>query len=249
MGSSGSAPPGRPAIRWTRQDLAGTARTIEPWWAMLVAGVDPHPASLATIRAELDEFARTLRADGALEERAVAGTRVVDLLSEAGRAVHEAGLAAGPARGVVAGLFASSGGVPKQPIDRATIGWRGVEGDRQRTRYHHGRIWQALCLWSADVVTELRAEGHPIFPGAAGENVSIAGVDFAPLRPGTRVRFGTVLAEISVPALPCANNRPWFLEGNVNRMHHERHPGASRLYASVVEPGEVRVGDEVVVEP
>jgi len=151
--------------------------------------------------------------------------------------------------GRIVQLNVSAGGVPKRPMDRAVIGWRGVEGDRQATRRHHGRVWQALCIWSADVVTRLVAEGHPIFPGAAGENVSVSGIDFVALRPGTRLRVGTVVAEISVPALPCATNRPWFVDGNFMRMHHEHHPGDSRLYASVVEPGEATSGDDAVVEP
>ena len=33
------------------------------------------------------------------------------------------------------------------------------------------------------------------------------------------------------------------------RGDHDRHPGWSRLYATVLSPGEVAVGDEVVVEP
>jgi len=244
-----TASPTRPPIRWTKQDLAGTARTIEPWWAMLTAGLEPMPPVLEAMRADLDELSLVLRGDAALEVKADAGTNVVDLLSAAGRAVHEAGLGAPSTRGTVAGLFTSAGGVPKRPMDRAVIGWRGVESDRQATRRHHGRVWQALCIWSADVVSRLVAEGHPIFPGAAGENVSLSGIDLRALRPGTRLRVGTVLAEVSVPALPCATNRPWFVDGDFMRIHHERHPGDSRLYASVVAPGEVAAGDDAVVEP
>jgi hypothetical protein len=32
-------------------------------------------------------------------------------------------------------------------------------------------------------------------------------------------------------------------------MHHERFPGESRLYALVVVPGRVAVGDAALVEP
>src|SRR3954447_17778510 len=60
-------------------------------------------------------------------------------LMDGGRVL--AALAARPlpeGRGTVAGLFANDGGVGKLPIPEATIGYRGVEGDRQRTRFHHG---------------------------------------------------------------------------------------------------------------
>ncbi len=113
------------------------------------------------------------------------------------------------------------------------MGWRGLDGDRQASRKHHGRVWQALCLWSADVVEALAAEGHPVFPGAAGENVSVRGLDWAAVRPGVRLRLGSVLAEVTVPALPCAKNARWFVDGDFNRMHHERDRAVTRWYALV----------------
>src|SRR4051812_12964703 len=70
-----------------------------------------------------------------------------------------------PHPGVVAGLFANDGGVAKLPVPEATIGYRGVAGDRQRTRFHHGRVSQALCLWSEEVVGALQDEGHAVAPG------------------------------------------------------------------------------------
>ena len=55
--------------------------------------------------------------------------------------------------------------MPKQAVDSAEVGLGGHDGDRQRTRKHHGRPWQALCLWSSEVIADLAAEGHPIGPG------------------------------------------------------------------------------------
>jgi MOSC domain-containing protein YiiM len=107
-------------------------------------------------------------------------------------------------------------------------------------------VWQAVCLWSADVVESLQGEGHPIFPGAAGENVTVSGLDWGALRPGTRLALGAdAVVEVTLPALPCATNAQWFADGDVNRIHHERHPGSSRLYALVVQPGRVALGDGV----
>jgi MOSC domain-containing protein YiiM len=237
------------AARWTDDDVAGTVRAVEPWWALATAGLDPVPERLAHLRAAIDADAGVAAGGATLAERGVAATRIVEALSLAGRVVHEAGLGPAAQEGVVAGVFASTGGVPKTPIGVGVVGLRGVEGDRQRSRRHHGRTWQALCLWSADVVDRLAGEGHPVFAGACGENVSVRGVDWGSLRPGTRVRLGSVLAEVTVPSLPCKKNAAWFLDGDFNRMHHERHPGDSRQYALVVEPGEVRAGDAAVVEP
>ena len=167
----------------------------------------------------------------------------------AGRAVHVAGAGAPPATGRVAQLSVSDGGVPKRPVDEVRIGPGGLDGDRQATRKHHGRPWQALCLWSAEVIDRLQAEGHPIAPGLAGENVTVAGIDWATLRPGTRLRIGEAEAELSLFALPCAKNAQWFVDRDFNRMLHTREPGVSRIYAWVVADGTVRVGDPVVVNP
>lgn len=59
----------------------------------------------------------------------------------------------------------------------------------------HRHAWQALCLWSAEVIDELRAEGHQLAPGNAGENLTLSGLDWGARRPGTRVRAGSLLAE------------------------------------------------------
>jgi MOSC domain-containing protein YiiM len=170
-------------------------------------------------------------------------------LMDIGRGLHALGVGAPQAFGTVHGLFVSPGGVPKVPIDEALVGYRGVEGDRQATRQHHGRVWQALCLWSVDVIDGLRAEGHPIAPGNAGENACIAGVDWSTIRPGVRVQLGNVLAEVSAYADPCSKNAGWFTDGDFDRMGHHREHGVSRVYASVLRDGVIRPGDPVIVEP
>jgi MOSC domain-containing protein YiiM len=152
-------------------------------------------------------------------------------------------------RGTVASINVSDGGVPKRSVATASIGYRGLVGDRQGERRHHGRVFQAVSLWSSDVIDALAADGHPIAAGAAGENLTLRGLDWAALRPGTSLRIGTTLLELSVPATPCAKNAQWFADRNFSRIHHDRAPGATRWYASVIADGSVNVGDDVVVEP
>lgn len=97
------------------------------------------------------------------------------------------------AEGSVVQLNISDGGLPKHPVSRALLTAGGIQGDRQRDRKHHGRPFQAVCVWSADVIDELLAAGHPIAPGCAGENVTLRGIDWESLRPGALVSVGEAL--------------------------------------------------------
>ena len=152
------------------------------------------------------------------------------------------------ATGSVTQVSASGGGVPKLALPSADVGWRGVAGDVQRTRVHHGRPWQALCLWSDEVLAILQAEGHPIARGAAGENITITGLDWSEVRPGVVVRIGTLLAHVQAYSEPCSKNARWFVDGDFHRMHADVGP-VSRVYATVLRPGRVSPGDDVVLEP
>ena len=143
--------------------------------------------------------------------------------------------------GLVAHLHASKG-LPKNPIDVAEIGWRGVEGDVQRARAHHGRPWQALCIWSTDAIEVLRHEGHPISPGFAGENLTISGIPATSFRPGAHFRCGDVHGFLTAYAIPCRQNKDWFINHDFHRIHHDRGPH-SRVYAMVTRTGNVSVGD------
>jgi MOSC domain-containing protein YiiM len=224
-------------------------------------------AALARLRSNLPRLGRRARGLGGDDPRwlrtATIDGEVVDAgwvlrhavhdlthhLSDAGRGLHLLGAGAPTQEGSVVQLNVSGGGVPKRPVEVVEVGDRGLVGDRQADRSNHGRPLQALCLWSSEVIEALQAEGHPIHAGAAGENVTISGIDWASLRTGVQLLIGDVLAEVSAYATPCAKNAGWFLEGDFLRMLHDRHPGWSRIYAWVREPGTIRTGDRVVVEP
>lgn len=162
---------------------------------------------------------------------------------------RRAGDAQSTERGTVTGLHRSDGGVPKSAIAEVNVGVRGVDGDRQATRVHHGRPWQALCLWSAEAIERLAADGHPIGPGDAGENVTIRGLDWGSLRAGSILDVGTVQCQLWSPAEPCSKIGRWFSDGDVSRIHADRDSSLTRWYASVLTPGAVAVGDTVVLEP
>jgi MOSC domain-containing protein YiiM len=149
--------------------------------------------------------------------------------------------------GRVASLQRSGGGVPKLPVDRAEVRVSGMDGDLQRDRKHHGGPERALCLYSQELIDALAAEGHPITVGAVGENVTIAALDWRRVRPGARIRLGTVEVEVTHFAAPCRTIRGAFLVEEFTRISEKVHPGWSRVYARVLREGTIAAGDPVAI--
>ena len=103
----------------------------------------------------------------------------------------------------------SDGGVPKRAVPAAQVSVEGLTGDRQRNRKFHGGPDRAVCLYSLEIIEALRAEGHSIGPGSAGENLTIAGLDWARLKPGDRLNIGADLQlEVMSYTTPCRVNGP-----------------------------------------
>ncbi|HEX9848441.1 MAG TPA: MOSC domain-containing protein [Acidimicrobiia bacterium] len=142
-------------------------------------------------------------------------------------------------------ISTSRGGVPKLPVDRAVIDESGVSGDEQADKVNHGSPDQALCLYSLEVIESLQREGHPIQPGSAGDNITVAGLDWLEVVPGTRLVIGPVEIEITDYTGPCEKNAQWFKDGRFSRMLNSRHPGESRIYAKVLKGGAITTGDPV----
>lgn len=153
-------------------------------------------------------------------------------------------------RGIIHQISASGGGVPKLPIPKAIVMERGITVDAQEDRKNHGHPRQALCLYALEVIEALRAEGHDVFPGANGENITTEGLDWDRVVPGARLRLGPeVVIEITGYTTPCWKNARWFRDGDFNRMNQKTHPGSARVYARVLHGGKIRTGDAVLVLP
>ena len=145
-------------------------------------------------------------------------------------------------------LNVSDGGEPKLAVREAVLTTGGLEGDRQRDLRYHGGPERALCLFALERVLELQAEGHPIFPGSVGENVTAIGLDWSGLVPGARLALGEeAVIEITSYTSPCKNIAASFREGEFKRISQKVHPGDSRLYARVLRPGRLAVGQTVTL--
>jgi len=148
--------------------------------------------------------------------------------------------------GRIVQLNVSAGGVPKRPVPEARVTALGLEGDAHRNLEHHGGPERAVCLFALERIHALQAEGHPIAPGSIGENVTVEGVDWSRVGPGSRFHLGPeVVVEVTRYTTPCMNIAPAFKSGNFARVSDKRHPGDSRVYARVVQTGTIKAGEAV----
>jgi len=68
--------------------------------------------------------------------------------------------------------------------------------------------------------------------------------------PGARVRLGDeVVIEIASFTDPCKTIKGSFTDGKFVRIAQKLYPGWSRVYARVLEEGEIHFGDTVEVIP
>lgn len=229
---------------FTHHDAVRTLGNVDGILAATLAGrTSPTAEAIAAeLRGRLSSDAGP---DADLDGRLAAAWQGLRAVSDALRAD---GQMPATATGTVTQLSVSKGGVPKLATQSVEVGFRGVTGDVQRVRVHHGRPWQALCIYADEVIDMLRAEGHPIERGSVGENITVAGLDWADVRPGVVLQIGGVLAHVQAYAEPCNTNARFFLGGNFNRMNARLGP-VSRVYATVLGPGSITTGDPVVLEP
>jgi len=143
-------------------------------------------------------------------------------------------------------LNCSHGGLPKLAVRDAVLTELGLIGDDHKFPDIHGGPERALCLFSLDRILELQGEGHSIFPGAVGENVTISGLDWNHMTPGQQLALGEeVLIEITTYTSPCNSIIDSFADGKYQRISQKVYPGYSRVYARVLQPGHLTVGQTV----
>jgi len=115
------------------------------------------------------------------------------------------------------------------------------------TRNHGGRDQAVYVYGGADYAWWAAELGRELAPGTFGENLTISGLESAPIAIGDRLNIGGVILEVTAPRIPC-----WKLAqrmgdpGFVKRFRAAERPG---LYCRVVREGELRAGDPVAVEP
>ena len=143
-------------------------------------------------------------------------------------------------------ISTSQGGVPKRGVHEAEVDLNGITIDDQADKKHHGGPLQNLCLLRMETILELQREGHPIFPGSVGENITTIGLDASEMVPGVQLVLGeSVRIELTDYATPCKTIAASFHDRNSNRINSKKYAEASRIYARVITGGTIRTGDTI----
>ena len=121
------------------------------------------------------------------------------------------------------------------PLETATLAeFRGIVGDKKG-----GTGERQLNVMLAEVVDELKGEGFQTGAGELGEQIVISSVPRDSLTPGTRLRLGAAVIEVTIPRTGCG--RFETIQGKSKKLTVGRLGGMAR----VVTGGEVAVGDAV----
>jgi MOSC domain-containing protein YiiM len=140
-------------------------------------------------------------------------------------------------------------GLWKLPVEGGVaVGPLGLDGDVQADRRVHGGPDKAVYSYAIEDVEWWEEQlGRSLGPGFFGENLTLREVNVSGARIGERWEVGGAVLEVSEPRRPC-----WKLQAKVGearfikRFAQAGRPGA---YLRVLQLGEVRAGDAVVITP
>jgi MOSC domain-containing protein YiiM len=149
---------------------------------------------------------------------------------------------------LVNGRLSPKSGIFKDPVaEPATITEHGLLRDVISDLESHGGVDQAVHVYGMpDYAWWSHELGRELAPGSFGENLTVSELTSDMLNIGDRLHVGSVLLEITAPRIPCFKlaarmNDPKF----VKRFRFAERPG---VYCRVLQPGQVRAGDAVMLE-
>jgi MOSC domain-containing protein YiiM len=148
-------------------------------------------------------------------------------------------------------------GIDKRPVNGPVMvtapgpkgtGAVGLAGDRVYDLKHHGGSDQAVYAYAREDLDMWEDKlGRPLPGGVFGENLTTEGVDVNGALIGECWRLGAdVLLEVCCPRIPCGTFQGWLARaGWIKEFTRAARSGA---YLRVIEPGQIRGGDPVVIE-
>ena len=104
--------------------------------------------------------------------------------------------------GKIIAVCVSAGGIPKRALAAAEVTANGLAGDGH-AHAKHIRTSRAVSIFDLETLEQLQKEGFPLYPGALGENLTVAGLHVQRLLPGSLLEIGNVLLRLEEPRKPC----------------------------------------------
>ncbi|MDO5377450.1 MAG: molybdopterin-binding protein [Clostridia bacterium] len=140
---------------------------------------------------------------------------------------------------VIAVCTSEKRGIQKHDVNSGYFAaeW-GIDSDA-----HAGHWHRQVSLLSADKIEAFNQKGAGVIPGAFGENLVVEGFDFRSLPVGTLLRCGEVLLEMTQIGKECHSHCEIYKKMGDCIMPREG------VFARVLEPGTISVGDEMTIEP
>lgn len=142
-------------------------------------------------------------------------------------------------QGTVAAVCISEAkGTAKKNVGRGLL----MENHGLANDAHAGDWHRQISLLSRDKVEEFKRRGGDVADGAFGENLLVAGIDFARLPVGTRLAVGTALLEVTQIGKECHAHCAIYHQVGDCIMPREG------VFARVLRGGPVAAGDTLCVE-
>ncbi len=114
----------------------------------------------------------------------------------------------------------------------------GLKGDA-----HAGPWHRQVSLLANESIDKMRARGLKVGSGDFAENITTEGIDLVHLPVGTEIRIGeAVLLRVTQIGKECHERCAIFYQAGDCVMPREG------IFAEVVSEGEVKVGDEIIIE-
>ncbi len=144
-------------------------------------------------------------------------------------------------KGQIISINVSSGGIPKLPKPRISVGIGGLEGDGHNHEKHRV-VHQAVCLQDIEKLEELKSEGYSLPPGATGENLTVQYLNVNKLPLGTVLRFANgVMLELTKVRKPC------YVLDSINPRLKTDIEGRCGIYARVLQEGIFTQGETIEI--
>jgi MOSC domain-containing protein YiiM len=145
----------------------------------------------------------------------------------------------------IGGGIVSTGIFKEAVTGKLPVGRLNIEGDEQADLTVHGGPDKAVYAYPISQYEYWKTElpNRSLSWGAFGENLTVSGFDEHSLCIGDRLSAGSAVFCVTQPRIPCYKLGIRFGDGSIVRRFYKS--GKWGFYLSVIEEGEIEVGDNI----